>query len=191
MNGSLRSTAAMKLLATLALPLLLSACSTAPSASSTEGRLTDAGGAAHRIVTEGALAERTFEASAGDVWRTLQLAYQEMEIPVTGVREDVHRLETMNLVTRRIDGDPISTFLDCGSGVAGPRANTWGVSLTLVVTVRPGETSGSRLRIETDGWAEPRGTSGTSVHCQSRNELEDRIFENVSRRLAVRGSPDA
>lgn len=188
MHGALRSSVATGLPATLTLALLLSACSTAPSASSSNARI-DAGDAGHRIVTEGSLAERTFEASTADTWRALQLVYQEMDIPVTAIREDTHRLETLNLQVRTIDGDAVATFLDCGSSVAGPRANTWDVSLSLVVSLWPEDTGGTRLRTEMDGWARPRSTSGNPVHCQSRNELEDRLFENVSQRLGVAGSP--
>lgn len=142
------------------------------------------GDARLELRTESSASERTFDLPIGDVWDALVRTYQEMELAVTEAPEPRRRLRTVNLRVPRIDGDRMGTFLDCGTGTTGQRANYWDVILSLVTSLSPnagGE--GVRVHVELDARATPRGTSGNPVHCTSRGELERRLLNGVTRRV--------
>lgn len=132
--------------------------------------------------TESTANERVFEARPADVWDALVETYREMEIPITEEPRPRSLLRTVNLRLSRIDGDRIGRFLDCGSGISGERASSWDVRLSLVTSLEP-EGEGALIVTDLDARARPRGTSGSSVQCRSRGELERRLFNGVTLRL--------
>lgn len=66
-------------------------------------------------------------------------------------------------------------YLDCGNSLTGPRANEYDVALSIVTRVNPVSSDSTVIETTLDANARPRATSGSSVHCISKGELETRI----------------
>lgn len=136
-----------------------------------------------RLYNEGAAQERSFAATVPAVWQALMATYNQLEIPVTDIAADRHRLESRGVRVSTVGGQRMSRYLDCGSSVTGDRADNWVVSISLVSSVTAVEDGGSLLRIDLDAAANPRVASGGAVHCTSRSTMEARILDEVGKRV--------
>lgn len=92
---------------------------------------------------------------------------------------------------RRLDGDRLSTFLDCGYGVtAEPYADAYDVFMAVQTRVRPGDgPEGSTVETVILAEADPRQTRGDPVRCTTRQELEKRIVKALRDRLPADSPP--
>jgi hypothetical protein len=100
---------------------------------------------------------------------------------------------TERLRTSRVDGSRLSSFLDCGGGVAGPNADSYDVTLSLFVQLE-GEGSASTLvRTVVDASAQSRYNLSDQIQCASFGTLERRVVGLIdeqlrpSSRVAARG----
>lgn len=120
------------------------------------------------------------------VWEALDSAYAALRIPV-GTRDPANwTLGNRQFVPgRRIEGRPLSSFVDCGSTALGTGiADTYRVELSVLSVVRP-EGTGTRLETSVQGTARQPGTTNTPVHCSSTGALEAALVEKL--RLALGG----
>jgi hypothetical protein len=74
-----------------------------------------------------------------------------------------------------IDGRRLSAFLQCGAGVTGPNADSYEVTLQLLVQVEATDVDATLVRTVLDAYARPRYGSATPIHCSSQGTLERRI----------------
>lgn len=121
---------------------------------------------------------RTIAAHVDRVWGVLPAVYDQMGIPPTSMDPPNYELGNPSLNTRRVDGDRMNTFIDCGTSFSGPLANTYDVTLTVATRLTP--KADSTIVVTTlDAYAEPMAVSGNPIHCQSRGELELRIAQRA------------
>jgi hypothetical protein len=127
------------------------------------------------------------EMRADTVWRAVPLAYAAMSIP-TELVDPAHRLFVGNARARvRFNGQPVSKFVDCGSGLTGPNADTYSVQFriqTQVDSVAPGQ-SNVRTQLEASGVS----SAGGQVRCATTGELERQLSVRV--KLIAFGQEDA
>jgi len=117
------------------------------------------------------------------VWPRLQVAYGLLEIPIEHQDPSRHQLGNLNFRPRRIGGDRLSKFLDCGQGnTARQNADTYAVTMSVMTTLTPGDT-GADTRVETlvQASAKARDTSSRRVTCASKGQLEMMIAEMIGR----------
>lgn len=120
--------------------------------------------------------------SADVAWSTLKAVYQELKIPTPEVSESSKTLRNLRfVVSRRLGGQRLSRYLDCGRSATGPNANTHRLELEIasrVVSLGEGK---SRIDTEIAGTGmNIEGTSNTRVLCTSTHQLELRIAGRVS-----------
>ena len=125
----------------------------------------------------------SLEVPAGpeEVWPALKRVYEELKIPTPEVSEPARTLRNLRfVVSRRLGGERISTYLDCGRSAAGPNADTYRLQLEIasrVVAVGSGQ---SRIDTEITGVGmNMEGTSNNRVLCTSNHQLELRIAARV------------
>ena len=93
---------------------------------------------------------------------------------------------------RRLDGDRMSTFLDCGYGVtAEPYADIYDVFMALQTRVVENESGGSLVETVVVAEADPRQTRGDPVRCTTEQELEKRIVKALRDRAGTASGADA
>ncbi len=138
-----------------------------------------------RLTHETARYVEVLEAPRETVLAALIQVYQELEIPVAGTDPATGEIGNPSFEPRRIGGQLLSRFLNCGSsGVTGrPNADSYRVTMYLVSRVESTEDGRTRLSTEVDARAQARGVSGYPVQCQSRGTLETRIAEMVEERI--------
>ena len=119
-------------------------------------------------------------ASSDAAWTALQKVYGEFEIPIEEMNADLRILGNPRLVvSRRLAGHRLSSYLDCGYGPAGNHADTHRLELQIrssILEVPAG------VRVNTHLAALARsvdGTSNTRVRCASTFRLEQEIAGRV------------
>jgi hypothetical protein len=119
------------------------------------------------------------------VWEALVQVYGALEVPVD-VRSDAERgIGVRTWRTRRIAGQRMSRWVDCGAGVAGPYADSYSITLSLLSQVAAAESgSGSTITTQLRASGRPTGgASGQTLTCLSKGTLEGYIVQAVMERL--------
>lgn len=144
------------------------------------------GGALLELTSEPSVTETTMPATVGAVWSVLPSVFETLEIETSVVEPGSFRFGNLRFVARRIAGNRMSRFVDCGDGFDGPRANRQRVTLGVLVRLVAAEDGGTLVTTVVDGYAEPRGVSGNPVRCRSTHVLEGWIEELIAGGLAAR-----
>lgn len=126
----------------------------------------------------------TVEAPPDSVYLALRSVYKDLAVPL---EFDIPRERRMGATdfykTRRMAGQPISRFLNCGETFSGPAADSHRIYMTLVSTVTPSD-SGSRLDIVfTASSQNLDGTSSDRLPCGTTGALERWMRDAVATKL--------
>ncbi len=130
-----------------------------------------------RLTTDSYETKATLDFSPDSVWRAVPLAYAAMSIPTEGM-DAAHRLFVGNVTAhRRFNSQPLSKYVDCGSSLTGPNADSYDVLLrmqTQVDSVAAGQAA-LRTRLEAAG----SRAGATAVRCITTGELERQLSIRV------------
>lgn len=122
------------------------------------------------------------------VWGVMPEVYERLGVPGHGAVPAERLYGARNFRARRIEGERLSAFVDCGTGpTATPRADEYDVRMTVVTRVLDSGDGGSRIETTVEAAARPRGVSGNAVDCASRGALESRIATLVTLALMEPG----
>ncbi len=139
-----------------------------------------------RIYDEPGTEPRIVRASTGDIWATLPAVFEHLEIPADVVNPQGLEIGTQGYRPRRVAGERLSMFLNCGVGSTGQRADNYEVYMS-VATRLTAQTSDSTLVHTTiNATAKPRTVSGSTVPCSSRGVLEMRVTQLIVDQLRTR-----
>jgi hypothetical protein len=125
-------------------------------------------------VSEGRVAPRVRE-----VWAMMPEVFERLGIEIDMADPQTASLGNSGFRTRRIEGRQLSRYLDCGAGLAGPYADTYEVTASLLVQLFAAPEGGTVIRSVLDAYARARDVRSSAIHCQSRGELERRIWALV------------
>lgn len=115
-------------------------------------------------------------------WLALPKVYDEIGLTRGGsTTPEGHTYGVMNKRIARIAGKPLNTYLDCGDGIDGPRANLYDVRVSILTSLTEKE-GGTHVETLVQAMAKPRGVSGNAVTCRSRATLEALIAERLAGR---------
>lgn len=133
------------------------------------------------------LIDVTMSASAGAVFWAARQVFFELQIPTP--MADSARGYLINgrfIKHRSLIGSPLSTYLNCGSGITGPNADAFRVTMSIAAFVDSTGPHTSRLRVSVFAGAEStEGVAKSAVACASSGVLEERILRTI--RLKIRG----
>lgn len=132
------------------------------------------------IFNEPGVGVRTIATEVGTAWRVLGGVYEQMGIPVTESDPRAMQLGNPAYLARRVDGDRMNSFIDCGSDFSGPLANQYDITLTVITKLTSKGPESTEVLTMTDAYGKPRAVSGNSIHCTSRGVLEMRIAQKVA-----------
>jgi hypothetical protein len=148
------------------------------------------GGTLERTATvdlrnEAAVGERLMEASVGEVWAVLPAVFAQLEIEPTTVDASAAVMGNPAYRARRVEGQRMSRYLDCGRVLGRDYADSYEITLGVMIQLAPGPDGRAYLRTVVDAYARDRGVSGNPVHCITWGSLERRIAELVTEKLGA------
>lgn len=139
--------------------------------SSTELRITPTRPHAHSSVAL---------APVEQAWAALPGAYAALGIRPAGVQDPAARRYGAGPVTlRRINGERVSRFVDCGSTMSIPNADSYAVTFRIVTQLIPDATGATRVQTVLEATARPRDTAGNTVDCTSTGYAERLIVQKL------------
>jgi len=127
--------------------------------------------------------ETTVPAAVTDVWAVLPAVFEQLEIDLTFVDAGAGALGNEGYRARRVEGERMSRWLDCGRDLIQANADAYDVTLSVMVQLIVTPDGLTTVRTIVDAYARGRGVSGGSIHCVSWGALERRIPELVMDRL--------
>ncbi len=129
------------------------------------------------------VASASMEFPANKVWEALPTAYNALPIPIEAV-DSAHRfILGSGQAYRQFLRSPVSRFVDCGSTIVGPSADSYNVRLRIQTHVDSVTASTSDLRTQVEATG---SSSGGAVRCTSNGVLERMISDQVKELLGAR-----
>ncbi len=133
---------------------------------------------------ESSVGQRTVAATVAQAWGVLPAVLAQLEIEVASIDPREAVMGNPGYRARRIEGERMSRYLDCGRSFGREYADHYAVTLAVQVQLVPSADGGTIVRTFLDAYARDQATSGSSVHCITRGSLERRVGELVAERLA-------
>jgi hypothetical protein len=136
------------------------------------------------IRNEPRVVARTVAAPVDSVWRVLPHVYEVLGISEAGIDPEQKVFGNPGFRPRRIEGQRLSGYIECGTGVtAVPKADEYEVAMSVLTRLSPGDAGGTVIATTVEATGKPRSVSGNPVYCQSKGTLEARVAELVLRVL--------
>ena len=132
-------------------------------------------------------AATTLTASPPNVWLAVKKVYADLEIPITVDNVAAHQIGNANFYrSRQLAGEPMNLFVDCGSGMTGPKAATYRIYASLLTDVNPDGKGGTKLQTTfVPIGQDVAGGSTDRIPCGSTGRFEllflDRVKAAVSK----------
>ena len=138
------------------------------------------GGGGAEMYNEPGVGSRLVDAPLDSVWLALPKAYELLGIPDAGVDAERTMFGNPGYRARRIEGERLSKYVDCGMGAtAAPNADQYNVTLSVLTRLTHGEGGGTMVVTTVEATGKPRAVSGNPVYCQSKGTLEARVAQLV------------
>lgn len=126
----------------------------------------------------------SLEFAAGRVWGALPTAYKVLPIPIDALDSARRSISGSALIYRQFLRRPVSDFVDCGSTIVGPSADTYNVRVRIQSRVDSLTSSTSSLSTRVEAMGSSHG--GTTVRCTSSGALERLVSDQVKELLTSR-----
>jgi len=130
-------------------------------------------------------AKASVDAPPLSVWLAVKRVYADLDIPVTFENPTTHQLGNPNFwKTRQIGKEPMTDFVNCGSGMTGLNAATWRITMTLMTDVNPDGKGGTNYQTTLTAMGQDvSGGSADRIPCGSSGRLEQAILGRVKQVL--------
>lgn len=137
-----------------------------------------------RLDTVGTL--EAVSGTADQVFDALIAVYADLHLPVTDPDKEEHRVGVRGAkCMRQIGKAQISRFLDCGSGMTGPNADSYRITLTVISSIKVElPTRASIATFVTAEAVDMSGTASDRLGCTSTGHLEAELTKRVKLKLA-------
>jgi hypothetical protein len=134
---------------------------------------------------ESTVGERTVDATVSQVWAVLPAIFAQLEIETTTVDPAGAVMGNRSYRPRRVEGRRLSDFLDCGRTLGREYADSYAVTLGVLVQLVTAPDGRTLIRTILDAYARDPSTSSGPVHCITWGSLERRIGDLVVERLGI------
>ncbi|HEX8942372.1 MAG TPA: hypothetical protein VF785_04485 [Gemmatimonadaceae bacterium] len=169
--------------------LLLALCGCASGGTSSESSNTTPKQAAIYSSPETGvlLAERptassaTIAAPPAAVWLAVKKIYADWDIPVTVENPSTHQIGNPNFSkSRQMAGKSMTDFVDCGSGMTGPKSATYRIYSSLLTDVMTDGKGGTKVRVTFVPMGQDvAGGSADRIPCGTTGRLEQLLLGQV------------
>lgn len=118
------------------------------------------------------------------VWTALMATHDAIGLAPSVVDAGAGTASFVHQNSKRLNGRPLSAYVDCGRGSSGPRADIYNVTVRVNHVLRA-QGSGDNTTVYTvvNAWAKPVGMTGDPVQCHTLGTLEKKIAEILQIRL--------
>jgi hypothetical protein len=122
----------------------------------------------------------TVAVASGPAWAALMRAYGTIGLAITASDPSKRLLASGPLrVHRRLGGQALSQYLDCGSSLTGDNADQYEITLRVASEIEPAGAQ-SIVRSQVTATAVAVGSSNSPMRCSSKLNLERRIARLVA-----------
>lgn len=122
----------------------------------------------------------TVSLSPDRVWPALMEAYRDLGIPLGSIDTAARTLGNPALAAQgQLAGASVSTYLNCGTLLGGPIANTRQVRMSIMNSLHPVGTDSTRIETRVTGSAVDPSSSASPATCTTTGELERRIVSHA------------
>ena len=171
--------------------LVLAACASVPDdgapTSTATSRVTVAPQTTMDITRQDEVDAVQISASRDAVWKAMLATHQSLDIPMSGSDEAASAAAfTLRDKTRTILGKPASSYVDCGNGPAGPRADSYRITVKVSHRLLPVSDSSTVLSTIVEAWARHPGQSADAIQCNSRRTLEKYLAGIITTRAVTK-----
>jgi hypothetical protein len=119
------------------------------------------------------------------VWLAAKKTYADFEIPLAVENPSAHQMGNPNFFkSRQLGGRAMVDFVDCGSGMTGPKAATYRIYISLLTEMMTDGHGGTQ--IQTTFVATGQDMSGSAsdrIPCGSTGRFEQYFLEHVRSQL--------
>ena len=178
--------------------LLLAVCGCASGGGGTAAQGSDAGVKQRPIFTSAETgtilgeapraAVSMLDAPPATVWLAVKKVYADLDIPVTVENPAARQLGNQNFIkSRKMGGDAMTAWVDCGSGMTGAKASTYRMSMSLLTDVIPDGKGGTKLQTTfiPMGQDIEQGSSDR-IACASTGRFEQLLLNKVKATVGTR-----
>ena len=116
------------------------------------------------------------------VWLAVKKVYGDWEIPLTIENTSTRQIGNANFYrVRQMAGESMAKFVDCGSGMTGPKALTYRIYISLLTDVIPDGKGGTRLQATFVAMGQDvAGGSTDRIPCGTTGRLEQLLLDRVA-----------
>jgi hypothetical protein len=127
----------------------------------------------------------TIAAPPAAAWLAVKKVYLEIEVPVTVENPSARQIGNQNFnKTRTFAGKAMTEWVDCGSGMTGPKAASYRMYISLLTDVIPDGQGGTRVQTTFVPMGQDMmGNSTDRIACGSTGRLETFFLDRVKAAL--------
>jgi hypothetical protein len=127
----------------------------------------------------------TISAPPVAVWTAVKKVYSDFEIPITVENPSAHQLGNGTFYkSRQLGGRPMVDFVDCGSGMTGPKAASYRIYISLLTTVVADANGGTEVRTTFVPLGQDiSGNSADRIPCGTTGRFEQYFLDQVKATL--------
>jgi hypothetical protein len=131
--------------------------------------------------------QRAVDAPIARVFAALGSAYTAIGVDVDLLDPAAHRIGSASFARRgHMNGEPVSRFANCGTGMTGQLADTRRVVFSVVTTATAVDATHTALVTVVDAYAVDVSGSGTDrVSCGSTGALEQLLYRALQQQLGT------
>ncbi len=122
------------------------------------------------------------------VWLAAKQVYASFEIPMNVDNPAAHQLGNADFYkARQMAGKPMTQWVDCGSGMDGPKAASYRIYMSLLTTVVTDGKGGTTLQTTfVPVGQDMSGTSSDRISCATTGKLESYFLDRVTALVVTR-----
>jgi len=124
----------------------------------------------------------TIAAPPATVWLAVKKVYADWEIPLSVENPSTHQIGNQNFYkSRQIAGKPMTEFVDCGSGMTGPKASTYRIYISLLSDVMTDGNGGTKMQVTFVPMGQDVAAgSSDRIPCGTTGRLEQLMLDRVA-----------
>ena len=115
------------------------------------------------------------------VWLAAKSVYTDLQIPLTIESAPTGQLGNANFwKTRQIAGEPMTSLVNCGSDMTGPKAATYRIYMSLVTDIRSDNKGGTTVHTTLAAYGQDMsGASSDRIPCGTTGKFEQMVLERI------------
>jgi hypothetical protein len=115
------------------------------------------------------------------VWLAVKKVYGDLDIPITVENPSARQIGNANFVkSRSLGGQPMTNWVDCGSGMTGPKAISYRIYASLLTDVIPDGSGGTKLQTTfVPTGQDVEGGSSDRIPCGTTGRFEQTVLDKV------------